>query len=305
MELSQLEAFERAAREGSFTRAAHELGLTQPSVSARIAALEAELGGPLFIRGGRKLRLTPLGRRFLPYTERALAVLADGLQEVRNYHTGKVGQVTVAALNTMGMYLLPDPLERFRSEYPVLDVTIKLTGLADVLERLYDGTATLGLTGAPLFDRGVSIQAHFQEPIRGVVAADHPLAIQQAEQGSLHMADIYRHSILRVNLGPRATAFIQGVVESARRGSGSAVVTVPASMAVRMVILGQGVAFLPQSYVQRHIESGRVVPLNIAEMPQLFSEPLLVTLRGRELDRPNAEFIRMFKAHWRHMLLAG
>ena len=66
MELGQLEAFDRVARDGTFTRAAESLGLTQPAVSTRISLLEAELGGELFERRGRQLFLTPLGERFLP-----------------------------------------------------------------------------------------------------------------------------------------------------------------------------------------------------------------------------------------------
>ncbi len=65
MELSQIEAFSRTVHEGSFTRAAESLNLTQPAVSARIAMLEAELGGTLFERRGRQLQLTPLGQHFL------------------------------------------------------------------------------------------------------------------------------------------------------------------------------------------------------------------------------------------------
>src|SRR5438067_11703232 len=77
MQIDQLVAFDRIAREGTFSRAAVALGLGQPAVSARILALEDAVGGSLFVRG-RKLRLTALGESFLPYARRAPEVRRAG-----------------------------------------------------------------------------------------------------------------------------------------------------------------------------------------------------------------------------------
>ncbi|HEX5691219.1 MAG TPA: LysR family transcriptional regulator, partial [Roseiflexaceae bacterium] len=75
MDLHQLMAFERIAREGSFSRAAWSLQIAQPTISARIQALEQEVGGALFVRGGRRVTLTERGESFLPYARRAMEVL--------------------------------------------------------------------------------------------------------------------------------------------------------------------------------------------------------------------------------------
>src|SRR5688572_32193898 len=83
MELGQLEAFIAVAREGSFTRAAERLNLAQPSLSARIHHLEQSLGGALFDREERPVRLTSLGEIFLPYAERAVGVLDAGREAVQ------------------------------------------------------------------------------------------------------------------------------------------------------------------------------------------------------------------------------
>ena len=303
MELSQLEAFDRVARLGSFTSAAEELNLTQPSVSARIANLEAEVGGELFERRGRSLKLTPLGRQFLPYVERTLAVLTDGVEAVENFHAGKSGRIVLGSLDNMATIMLPEPLEQFREIYPSVDITIVVRRFQEVLDGLYDGSGTLGLIGAPLFDKGIKILAHFQEPIYGVVGLEHPLAVLHEKQGHVTLSDVTEHTVFRVTLGPRATAFVQGAVEAARGSSGGAVVHVPWMMVIRMIILGQGVAFLPRSIVQRHVERGKMMFLNITDMPQLSNEPMIVALRGRALDRPNQEFVRMVKNHWRDMLV--
>lgn len=83
MDIEQLRAFIQVARDGSFSRAARTLDVSQPSISARIAALERELGGRLIARGARSVALTELGESFLPYVDRALATLHEGVETVR------------------------------------------------------------------------------------------------------------------------------------------------------------------------------------------------------------------------------
>jgi DNA-binding transcriptional LysR family regulator len=304
MEIGQLEAFERVAREGNFTRAAEALGLTQPAVSTRIALLEEQVGGALFERRGRQQRLTILGKRLLPYAERILAVINDAVQEVEDFHSGKVGEVKIAALAPFVLSLLPNPLETFRIQYPSIDIHILQRVTPMILDMLYDGVVTLGMLHAPLFDQNIRVLARFQEPIRGVVAPHHPLAKQQAKRGVLSMKDVYKHTIFRVTMSPRMTAFIDSVVEQGRHGSGGAVVAVPMIMVVRLVMLGQGIAFLPQSFVKNPIEEGNLEYLNIEDMPPLMNEPLLVVLKGRQLDNIHQDFIHILIHHWRDMLVA-
>jgi DNA-binding transcriptional LysR family regulator len=299
MEIGQLEAFERAAREGSFTRAAAELDLTQPSISARIAALEDALGGPLFERGGRRLRLTSLGQTFLPYAERVLAVLADGRAAAQRVAEGKLGRVTIGALHPLPMYMLARPLERFREEYPAVDVSIREWTQRLIIDMLYDGEITLGLMGTPHVGKGLHVHARFQEPVRAVAGVDHPLAEQVRQAGQVTLADVFDHTIYHVSLNPHVTALVQSFVEQGRRGSGGAVIHVPAVMTLRPLILGQGIAFLPESYVQRHIEAGSLVFLTVSDLPRLHNETLLVSLAGRDLDAPNAAFVRLIRLECR------
>src|SRR5258708_16597063 len=100
MQLEQLVAFDRVAREGSFSRAALALGLGQPAVSSRILALEDAVGGALFLRG-RAIRLTALGESFLPYARRALEGLREGVHASRLAQVGAPGSVPIASLSSL------------------------------------------------------------------------------------------------------------------------------------------------------------------------------------------------------------
>lgn len=294
MEIGQLEAFIRAYRDGSFTRAAESLNLTQPAVSTRIQGLEAELGGAVFERQGRELRLTPLGERFLPYAERILTVMDDGLQAVKDFRQGRIGQVKIAAPTPFVLSFLVDVLERFRREYPTVDVLIRERNKTTILDMLHDKTITLGLVNAPVFDSQMVTLVEFHDPIRAVVSSRHPLA----QTGRIQMEAIYQHTIFRVSMFPQMTAFMDELVEHGRQGSGGAVIAVPMVMALKLVMMEQGVTFLPESYVRPAVAMGELVVLDIEDMPPLVSRPVLIAVRERELDKVHQAFVAVFKEMW-------
>jgi len=126
MDLDQLQAFERIVREGSFSRAARSLAIAQPTISARIQALEADVGGPLFLRGGRKIALTEGGERFLPYAQHAIAVLAEGVETARLTQSGQRGRVTIAALPSLAGSFLAAAIARFHQTHPQAQPLIKV-----------------------------------------------------------------------------------------------------------------------------------------------------------------------------------
>lgn len=303
MEIRQLKAFATVAREGNFSRAASKMNLTQPSVSIRVAALEEELGGTLFERGGRLLHLTPLGREFLAYTERILAMIEDSLIVGRKYASGKLGRVVVATLDTLATYMLPKPMELFRVAYPAIDFSIKWRLQRDIFDMLYDGTATLGLVGSPLWDKKIAVHARFQEPVRAIISVNHPLVVRQQNIKGLCLADVCKHTIYRITLNPRITALVESMAEQARFGSGGAVITIPAIMAVGLLLQGQGVAFLPESFVQPQVDAGQLTFLDIADIPRLYHETILISLAARELDVPNNAFVKMIRTQWQQILV--
>jgi DNA-binding transcriptional LysR family regulator len=296
MELSQLEAFERVAREGSFTRAAEALDLTQPAISMRIAALEAEVGGHVFERRGRHLHLTPLGDMLMPYALRMLAVRADSLQAMRSFHRGQVGEVKLAAPTPFVLSFLVETLEDFRHAHPTADILIRERNKTTIFEMLHDNVITLGLVNAPVFDRRLVELARLRDPIRAVVAATHPLA-KMAE--NVPMESVFEHTIFRVSMFPEMTAFMDSIVEQGRKGSGGAVIAIPMVMASRLTLKGQGVTFLPESYIREYLDSGALVILNLPEMPTLHSQPVLIALRDRKLDVLHQAFVKLFKGRWR------
>ena len=118
LDLGQLEAFVQVANQRSFSRAAEALFLTQPSVTARIQALERDLGERLFERSGRGVRLTEVGACFLPHAERVLQALNAGRDAIDSLRNLQSGSLILASATTVSTYMLPGLLKTFRARLP-------------------------------------------------------------------------------------------------------------------------------------------------------------------------------------------
>src|SRR5438270_4719599 len=124
MELGQIEAFVEAQRRGSITAAAEALELTQPTLTARIRSLEAELGVALLTRGRRGVTLTPAGRRFLPRALAALDALGRAAAEARAAREVRGGTLAVGLASDVAVYLAPAALARFARRQPDVDIRV-------------------------------------------------------------------------------------------------------------------------------------------------------------------------------------
>ena len=140
MELSQLEAYLEAVERGSFRRAAEALLLSQPSVSTRIQRLEDELGVPLFHRMARGVRLTDMGRTFLPFAQRSMESLRRGTEVLESVRHASAGILNMATARVNGTYVLPGILGKFQEQYPQTNLHIKV-GIREGLQPLGESTA--------------------------------------------------------------------------------------------------------------------------------------------------------------------
>ncbi len=139
--------FRLVARSGSVTRAAQELFISQPAVSAHLKALETAIGEPLFERTPRGMRLTPAGVVVLEQVNRLFALYEEIPAAVGALRGRVSGEVTVAASSTPGAYLVPELLRQFQELYPEARPVLRVGDSAEVLEWLLDYQAPLGVVG--------------------------------------------------------------------------------------------------------------------------------------------------------------
>src|ERR1700760_3052824 len=115
--LRQFEYFLAVVDEGSFTRAADRLYVTQPGLSQQVAALERELGGSLFSRLPRSVTLTPTGRALLPHARAAVAATERASAAARQVSGTDGGELRIACVYSVRLGLVPAVLQRWRAEH--------------------------------------------------------------------------------------------------------------------------------------------------------------------------------------------
>lgn len=173
--LHQLKVFEAVARHRSFTRAAEELFLTQPTVSMQVKQLAKAVGLPLFEQIGKRLYLTAAGRELLATCQEIFEELSRFEIAVADLKGLKQGYLRLAVITT-AKYVIPRLLGPFCQRYPGIDVSLKVTNHEHVLERLTDNQDDLYILSQPPEDFDVSSHPFVENPLVVLAPRHHPLA---------------------------------------------------------------------------------------------------------------------------------
>ncbi|PSB67502.1 LysR family transcriptional regulator, partial [filamentous cyanobacterium CCP1] len=173
--LHQLKVFEATARHGSFTRAAEELFLTQPTVSMQVKQLTKAIGLPLFEQVGKRLYLTDAGRELFSTCQDIFQQLEQLEMTIADLKGMKQGKLRLAVITTT-KYFMPRLLGPFCQQYPGVDVSLIVTNHERVIERLADNQDDLYVMSQIPENLDVKSHAFLENPLVVVAPLHHPLA---------------------------------------------------------------------------------------------------------------------------------
>jgi DNA-binding transcriptional LysR family regulator len=179
MDLQQLKGFLAVAKHSSFSRASEELYRTQPAVSKQIRALEESLETRLFHRLGRKIQLTDAGEILFRHAHRVFQVLEEARETITELKGLQKGHLRISAASTIGTYMLPRALGRFKRRYPGIDISLAITNKAQVLEQVLAHEADLGFVGPPVQPEQLKKEEYLLDELVLVVDSNHPLAHEE------------------------------------------------------------------------------------------------------------------------------
>jgi DNA-binding transcriptional LysR family regulator len=279
MLLSEITAFIEVARQGSISRAAEVLFVTQPTLTARIQNLESDLGERLFTRSRQGMRLTDTGRAFLPYVHRAMQALEEGQRLVADRRRGGTGELVIGAAPSVGTYALPLVLKRFAAEHPTVRLVVKTGHSEDILGMVLRSEVQLGLM-RPLRHPDLELRPVYDDVMVLVVNPGHPFA----SAGSVSLGAIGGQSLL---LFDRSSSY-HDLTSAMFRGAGVA----PRSLmeldsieaTKKMVEQGLGVALLPLTAVAGELAAGTLRRVDIVDEPPIRRE--IVATRRRDAGPP-------------------
>jgi DNA-binding transcriptional LysR family regulator len=279
MDTGQLAAFERVARERSFSRAARMLGIAQPTISERIRALERAVGGSLFVRGagrGRGAELTDLGASFLPFARRALEVLDAGVEVARQSQAGERGRATIGVLESLSGSFLGPALAGFHAAYPGVEVLVRAGRHPQLMDLLLDGVVGMALVVWPCPDAlatELEVLLTLRERAVLVAAPGHPLA-RARDVDCARVAALARPFLLLrwwLELPPP----LARLAERAQPR-----VDVPMDTGRHMVLHGSGAGFFPWMQVAEPIASGLLRAVAVSDLPPLVRDSALLRRAG-------------------------
>lgn len=194
LSLIQLRVFVSAAQCGSFTAAAKELHMSQPTVSETIRRIEQQYGTPLFVRGARRLTLTAPGEELLPLAEQTLAS-ADGADRALKAVTGlQGGTASIGLLRNAKYYAMADLLTSFHARYPNVRLRVIGVNSADVADLVRDGGLEAGLVVLPVDTSDLSVTPLLRDEV--VFASSYswrtgPVSIEDIVEAKLILYDAH------------------------------------------------------------------------------------------------------------------
>ncbi len=241
--VGDLRAFVAVARLGAVARAADALGRTQPSVSARLAALESAWNTRLFRRVARGMVLTPEGTRLLPFAETILRDL-EKLEHEAGLPAGPSAELRLGAGDALGRRLLPRALVRLLGEMPGIDVRLREGTGARLLEALRDGEIDLALLVRPVetgIPTGVTVEPLFDSPVQ-VMA---PPGLLEDDDSPVALERLAEQPIVTLQPGSSFRANLESVFARAGHVLKPAVEVGNLSLVRRFAITGLGVAPVP------------------------------------------------------------
>ncbi|MCW8964852.1 MAG: LysR substrate-binding domain-containing protein [Gammaproteobacteria bacterium] len=177
--LRQLQVFESVARQLSFTRAAQELFLSQPTVSMQIKKLESDIGLPLTEQIGKKISLTYTGQALHEATRDILSTISRLEMLIDDQKGLHSGQLRIAVVSTAN-YFAPRLIGNFIQRYPGINVSLEVTNRKHILERMSNNQDDLYLIGHPPDSSELEFQPYLANPMVVIAPADHPLAKRKA-----------------------------------------------------------------------------------------------------------------------------
>lgn len=285
---ARLRAFAAVVREGSFSRAAQALYLSQPAVSKHVSSLESELGAQLVVRGRRGASLTPAGAVVADYVLRAEALLANARRALAAGADAQIGTLSVAASGIPGTYLLPKPLARFHNLHPAVDVDLRLSTSGGALELVRSHEVEIAVVG------GMPVPPELESES---LVEDEVVLVGAASIGAVRMRpkDLEASTWISREEGSATRA----AVEVARWQIGLRPVRaleLPSWEAVKLAVAsGAGIAAISRFALELELRAGTLVLLDVPRW-RLARTISAVTARGVPLTPPADRFLQLLRA---------
>jgi DNA-binding transcriptional LysR family regulator len=291
MELRHLRYFQAVAEELHFARAAERLGISAPTLTQQVQALERDLGVMLLRRTKRSVVLTDAGRRFLDEAGATLRRAEQAIEVARRAARGEIGRIEIGYVTSSScLGLISTVIAAFRRSHPLVEVQLHRMETVRQLSALADGQIDVGFLRPPLrYPVGITGSVIWRQPFIIAIPADHPLAAGERVRIASLAGEPFIASSVELELG-----FGGQIQEIAAEGKFTPKIVdrAPDILTIlTLVAAGVGCAFVPASF--RRIAMPGVVYRDLAGPER---NALLAAARRRNDPAPAVKaFLRVLK----------
>ncbi len=262
----KLRVFRVLADSLNFRRAADELRLTQPAVTAHIKSMEESLGIALFDRIGRDVALTPAGKTLLEYVRQIEAITNDAIAALAPFGGQEGVELSIGASHTIAVYILPNVLPHLVSEWPRLRIHITSGSSNEVLHALTTHQIAIGLIEAPAFRPDLKVEIFGEDELALIVRPDH----RWAKKPLLRAAELVQESILLREVGSGMRHFVEEYLEHngvLRQQLRTSIDITSTEGIIAAVEAGLGVGFVPCVALEKSLKLGSVKVITLDKGP--------------------------------------
>lgn len=295
MNLKQLEAFVQIADNGSFSKAAKDLFLTQPTISAHISALEKELNTRLFVRNTKEVRLSDSGTVLYDYAKQMI-VLQKKIEDAFAPREENAQQcITIAASTIPAQYLLPGILANFNEKYPNQQFKILESDSAKVVEQVVNHSVDIGFTGTVIDKRLCKYIPFYQDEL--VVITPNSEKYRKIKEEHTNANWILGEALImrETGSGTRKEAEKQLRKIGVNPNRLNVIASMENSEAIKKAVaIGMGVSVISRLAAEEEIAKGTLLALPIST-EDLRRDINVIYNRNLQLSRSSEKFIKVVK----------
>jgi len=290
MDLRQLEILKAVVDAGSFTKAGAKLHISQSAISRQVLLLERELNEAIFLRVGKKLRITPAGETLLQMSNRILQDLKDTVSLISESREALTGTLKLVGGMTVCLYVFPTLLKEFRRLHPNVEINVTAGVSEKFIDNIRAGVVDMGLLTLPVDESDLVTMPVLKEELLLVTSGKHPLSRKKR----ITPQDLVRQSFVLFEAGSNTRRVLDSFFVREQINPKIVMDTENVEIIKAMVRSGLGITIIPYQAVARELRSGQFFCARI-QGEQLMRETGWVYLRSNRTPRIVQEMLLAFE----------
>jgi len=252
------------SKEGTLTKAANILHLTQSALSHQLKELERELDVEIFSRNGKRLHLTEQGHRFLRSAEKILAEIKSLEEDINNYKNGNTGKLTISMQCYTAYHWLPGIIKYYKKQWPDINIQILSDATRRPLEYLMNGDLDIGIIRTQMVNTKIRYEAIFEDKLTAVVCKDHPLA----KKSVIKIADFQGEELILPLYDPsyQDTPVIESLIQAQQVKPKNLHRIHYTDATIEMVNAGLGITVMADWIVEPYLQGRNIVAIPLDDI---------------------------------------